>query len=245
MNSEYRIERKTIVYQVMNKIKELIASGKYKVNDRIPTETELTQMFGTGRSTIREAIKIFNYLGVLESIPSKGTFICDRSKISSEALTWSVLLGKDELDDLLELREIMEQRGLVRLLNLIAENREAASPHLEKLQHQVDNLRKAIAESSHDDLISTNYKFHKLIVEFTRNRLFISFYDTLKSFMFNITLKNIGNSEQSRILQDHIDILEALKNGNSSLALSTHSNHMQAIGNNLSDKFDKLANLKL
>ena len=245
MNPEYRVERNTVVYQVMNKIKELIASGKFMVNERIPTETELTQMFGTGRSTIREAIKIFNYLGVLESIPSKGTFVCDRSKISSEALTWSVLLGKDELDELLELREIMEQRGLVRLLGLVAENREAAAPHLMKLQHQVDNLRRAINGPSQDDLISANYEFHKRIVELTGNRLFISFYDTLKSYMFNIILKNISKSEQERILKEHIDILEAVKSGDAALTLEKHSRHIRTIGSNLSEKFNRLANLQL
>ena len=62
-----KIKQKTIVEQVMEEIKNLIASGQYKVDDKIPSEAELCEMFGVSRPTIREAIKVFNYLGVLEA----------------------------------------------------------------------------------------------------------------------------------------------------------------------------------
>ena len=55
-------------------------------------------MFGVGRSSIREAIKIFNYLGIMESKAALGTFISERSNISREALTWALLLGKETRD---------------------------------------------------------------------------------------------------------------------------------------------------
>ena len=80
-----KIRQKTVVEQVMEQIKELIASGKYKPGDKLPTEHELAEKFGIGRSSIREAIKIFNYLGVLKSKAAKGTFLSDRGNISAEA----------------------------------------------------------------------------------------------------------------------------------------------------------------
>ena len=81
----------------MEKIKELIASGEYTTGGRLPTEQEMAERFGVGRSSIREAIKTFNYLGVLESKTAKGTFVCDSNSISSETLTWAILLGTDAL----------------------------------------------------------------------------------------------------------------------------------------------------
>ena len=74
-----KIKHKTLVEQVMGKIRKLIASGEFKVHDRLPTENEMAEMFGTGRSSIREAIKVFNYLAVLESRAAKGTYVCSRS----------------------------------------------------------------------------------------------------------------------------------------------------------------------
>ena len=89
-----KVKQKTVVDQVMDQIKELIASGEYKPGDKIPTEMELAKDFGLGRSSIREAIKIFNYLGVLESRAAIGTIVRERSQISTEALTKPIPISK-------------------------------------------------------------------------------------------------------------------------------------------------------
>ena len=111
-----------MVEQVMEEIKNLIATGRYKVYDQIPPESELADMFGVSRPTIREAIKIFNYLGVLKSYTGKGTFVSDSENISIEALTWSILLADNEVSELIELREVIEQRGLENLTQKYKKN---------------------------------------------------------------------------------------------------------------------------
>ena len=118
-----KVKQKTVVEQVMDQIKNLIASGQLKPHDRIPTETELAQMFGVGRSTVREAIKIFQYLGILEVSPRTGTVVGDYTNVSTEALTWSILLRKNDLYELVALREVIEQRALETLTA-----RDAADP---------------------------------------------------------------------------------------------------------------------
>ena len=101
----------------MDEIRNLIASGAYAPGDRIPTEKELAERFGIGRSSIREAIKIFNYLGVLHSKAALGTFVQERSSISSEALTWAMLLGRDELRDIIDMRGAVELMSLIKLID--------------------------------------------------------------------------------------------------------------------------------
>lgn len=113
-----KIFQMTVVEQVMDRIKTLITSGTYKPGDKLPTELELAERFGIGRSSVREAIKIFQYLGVLESRVPKGTFLRPRSQISTEAITWALLLGDDDVNDILELREVIEQRALAHLLGI-------------------------------------------------------------------------------------------------------------------------------
>ena len=110
-----KIKKTTIVEQVMEQLKALIASGAYKSGDKIPTELELAESFGVGRSTIREAIKIFNYMGVLKSQAAKGTYVEERSNISSESLTWSLLLGEDELNEMIDLRGSIEIWAMLKL----------------------------------------------------------------------------------------------------------------------------------
>jgi DNA-binding FadR family transcriptional regulator len=76
-----KVRQKTIVEQVMDQFKDLIASGQLRPHDKIPTESELAQMFGIGRSSVREAIKIFQYLGILEASPRKGTFVATTQRL--------------------------------------------------------------------------------------------------------------------------------------------------------------------
>ena len=44
------IQKTTIVNQVMDQLKDLIASGKYKPGDKLPTENDLAEQLGVGRS---------------------------------------------------------------------------------------------------------------------------------------------------------------------------------------------------
>jgi DNA-binding FadR family transcriptional regulator len=104
-----KVQQQTVVTQVMERIKALIAGGTYKPNDRIPTENELVEMFGVGRSSVREAVKTFQYLGVLESRVPKGTFVCDGARITQEALTWAILLNQNSLVEVLHLRKLLER----------------------------------------------------------------------------------------------------------------------------------------
>ena len=123
-----KVRQKTIVEQVMDQIKDLIASGQLKPHDKIPTETELAQMFGIGRSSVREAIKIFQYLGILEVSPRKGTFVCDYTNVSTEALTWSILLRKNDIYELVGLREVIEESAVETLAGKVAADPDGARP---------------------------------------------------------------------------------------------------------------------
>ena len=105
------VKQRTIVFQVIEQFKELIRSGELEPGDKVPNEYELAKHFEVGRSSIREVMKIFQYLGVVELRNPKGTFVSDSSNISSETLLWSMLLGKKEFSNLIELRMSMEHQG--------------------------------------------------------------------------------------------------------------------------------------
>ena len=61
------LKKESVVQSVINRLTEGMRTGELKPGDKIPTEPELAESFGVARSSIREAIKILTYLGVLES----------------------------------------------------------------------------------------------------------------------------------------------------------------------------------
>jgi len=229
-----KIRQKTVVEQVMEQIKGLIASGKYKPGDKLPTEHELAEKFGIGRSSIREAIKIFNYLGVLKSKAAKGTFLSDRANISAEALSWSILLGKDEQQELIETRGAIELWSIITLTGLFQNNPVKCTPILDELQVQVDLMKQGIADGELEKLVEADYAFHNIIVKSTENSLFYSIYKTLKSFMYEEIIQSQNDyTDPGMIVSEHQSIINTIRSGDINQSVKTFSSHIENIENRL------------
>ena len=63
--------------QVINALTDAMINRELRPGDKIPTEGEMAENMGVGRNSIREAIKILVYLGVLEIRRAEGTFVCE------------------------------------------------------------------------------------------------------------------------------------------------------------------------
>jgi len=225
-----KIKRKTVVAQVMENIRQLIASGQFKAGDRIPTEGELAERLGIGRSSIREAIKVFNYLGVLDSQTAKGTFVCDRASISAEALTWSILLGRDDYQELIDMRGAIEMWSLVLLAELHARDPQAAAEPVAALERQLERMRRAVSAGQREELAVADYDFHAAAIAGCGNRLFSAIYGVLRAFMYEEIEKSHQDfSDISTIVQEHEEFLKALRSGDPLTAQRTVREHIASI----------------
>lgn len=94
---------------IINEIIQHIKSGELKPGNNLPTERDMSQMFGVGRSSIREAIKALVLSGYLESSQGKGTFIKKDLPVNDLTLTnLQHALAAEQIIELMELREILE-----------------------------------------------------------------------------------------------------------------------------------------
>jgi len=224
-----KIQRTTVVERVMEKMKELIASGQFKVHEQIPPEQELADMFGVARSSMREAIKIFHYLGVLESQTGRGTYVCDRANISTEALTWSILLGEHDIYEMVHLREVLERAGL----KLIAEGYRDAPARVAELMADLETeiaaMRAATEDRDIDSLIRADYSFHGAIIRGSNNSLFTAIYSTLRSFMEEEIKKTYEGVDIGKVAREHQEFVDAIKAGNIEKLLNLHQEHIGGI----------------
>ena len=223
-----RVKQRTVVEQVMNHIKELISSGQYKPHDRIPTEAELARIFGVGRSSIREAIKIFQHLGILESRTKTGTYVCDSSHVSVEALTWSILLAKDDLFEIVDLREVIEHQALTILTESVKSGKKEAVRVAAELQSQVGIMEAAVRSPQFESLVQADYDFHGAIIGSSGNSLYVSIYATLRSFMLEeIKKTNALESERRTMVREHSAIALAVLSGDRDTALVAFAQHIE------------------
>ncbi len=229
-----RIKQKTIVQQVMEQIKDFVASGTLKPGDRLPTEVELAKVFGVSRSSIREAIKIFSYLGVFESQTKRGTILCDHSSISNEALTWTFLLGEKDFDDLIELRKAIEQEAWLMLLETRDKNEEWTGRIIAQLKAEVLQMKKAVAEKDIGALEIADYGFHQTVIDSSRNDQYIKLFQTLKAFTLEeIRKSNIYRNFSKLIYIEHMQILKAFEKGDAGKLLTLFRTHIKKTKKNV------------
>ena len=77
--------RPPLVEEITAKLRELIHSGEWPLQQRIPAEPELTAALGVSRGTLREAVKALAHSGMLEVRRGDGTYVRATSEISGAA----------------------------------------------------------------------------------------------------------------------------------------------------------------
>ncbi len=104
--------KKIRVYEkIVDDIKDLIDKGRLKWGDQLPTERELSETFKVSRTCVREAFRILESQGFLESRPGNGTYVTNNAIDSLiQPLASFILKEKDYQLELFEMRRLLESQ---------------------------------------------------------------------------------------------------------------------------------------
>lgn len=158
--------RTGLVDQVIAQMRELVSTGEWAIDRRIPTENELVTALGVGRNTVREAVRALSHVGLLEVRQGDGTFVRATSELSGAVRR----LCGSELREILEVRRALEVEGA----------RLAATRHttqdIRDLETALDECNAAIDARDRAAVIRTDAAFHLRLVESAHNPLLIELY---------------------------------------------------------------------
>jgi len=76
-----RLARETLADRLLAQLRQQVMTGRVAPGQAMPTEQQLCEAFGVGRSTVREAVSTLAHLGMLEANRSFGTVVRSRSAI--------------------------------------------------------------------------------------------------------------------------------------------------------------------
>ncbi len=94
---------------IVKEIRDMIRQEKIKPGDRIPSERELAEKLQVGRSTLREALRSLELLGLIETRRGEGTFLSDhRNHQLVEVLSTFILQDNKSREDVWETRLMHE-----------------------------------------------------------------------------------------------------------------------------------------
>jgi GntR family transcriptional repressor for pyruvate dehydrogenase complex len=110
VKAEFEAVRKTKLYEkVAQQIRGLIRDGLLKPGDKLPPERELAETFQVSRSSLRDAIRSLEVMGLLEPRQGEGTIVLDLDASALVSPLSTMLRQKRELvGELLDLRRIIE-----------------------------------------------------------------------------------------------------------------------------------------
>lgn len=103
------IKSTTIVKEILDQIKEMLLNKELRPGHRLPSEKDMAEQFGVGKSSIREAMKMLDAVGIVESRQGLGTMICEKPKDDAiNPLIFQMLLMDGSEKNLLDFRRMFE-----------------------------------------------------------------------------------------------------------------------------------------
>ncbi len=230
---DLRVRSDSVTEKIMDRFKQLLLEGTFAPGDKLPTESELASLFGVGRSSIREALRVFTYLGIFETRVPKGTFVKAGTEIYQDAISWSFLLQPKEISHTMEYREAIEAQSIRTLAERHREDPELVEKTLSALEALCRDMTRNTHEFDYEQLNRADYEFHLQVVRGGGNPYFVTIFDLLSSFLATttreITKRRVLNDDIVDVGADHRHYLPAIRSGNPAEAEEAVHSHMRLV----------------
>jgi GntR family transcriptional repressor for pyruvate dehydrogenase complex len=217
---------------VASQLETLIRSGHFGAEGRMPSERELAEQFGVGRSSMREAISKLQTLGIISKAHGIGTFAVDVSEKSQKSISL-LSAGNVTALELFEIRYALEPLAA----EISAERR--TSKDVQELKSILKNATNP--HLSAEEFVKLDFEFHNLITSSTKNRLFQQLYSQLAPHhaIYSENVISLENRRE-RAHVGHIKILEAIEAQDSPLAKKEAFAHLRFAERDLVKEITKL-----
>ncbi|WML40821.1 GntR family transcriptional regulator [Neobacillus sp. OS1-2] len=202
-----------VYLEIVKQLREMISSDGLKTGDKIPSERELSERLNFGRSSVREALRALELLGLIETRRGEGTFIRDfRGHQLVQLLSTFILQDEKAKQDVFETKNYIEMDCLRLALKRVS-------------KQQVESLQEWVTKTDS----FTDDEFFQRIIEVSDNHLFLRMWLILKEYYYSLEDYSVDYQRE-----DYLVILGAIAEKNEEKTLSAYGKLR-----NLSDFTDK------
>ena len=223
--AEKRMKQTRIYEKVVEELKSHIADGALKPGDPLPPERQLMEDMGVSRSSLREAFRVLELMGLIESIPGKGRFVRRPRGDGKE--------GDMPLEDEAVL-ELMEARRILDPAIASEAARRALPSDLTKMRRILSHTEDYL--DSLDHRAQFDFDFHLAMAEATQNFVF----SNVVKLMFNLIMTTHDRiygllHDKEAFLNEHRVLYEAILDHDADRARSLASHHIDRVDRTLQD----------
>ena len=225
-----------------------ITSGQLQAGDKLPTERELVEMFGGGRSTIRNALEALEKDGLIGREVGRGTFVkqtkgtpAGHAPFGHRQLSAIGSLHAPDMADLPTISrlaspaDVMELRLMLEPLVVEQAVRRASQAEIDTMYDCLEQAKrsKSLEEFEHwDDML------HRSFAAASRNPLFTAVYAMvgavrLEAEWGEIKRRTLTEEMKKKHFDEHVRIVDAVRNRDAQAAKSEMQHHLDHIKKNM------------
>jgi len=229
--------KKTRLYEnIIDQLIALIKDGTLKPGDKLPPERKLAEDLNVSRTAIREALRSLETMGYISSKVGGGTYI-NAITLGNVMNPFSAVLSQNKklIVELLEVRMLLETE-IARLAAL-----RITPAKIQALQKAIESMRAEVTAGRNG--LEADNEFHNALAIASENealKLILDMCGDLLTQTREATLNIEGQPEIT--LKDHEQIFEAVRKGDSMLAMRRMKQHLADAQRNLAKSRSDLPN---
>jgi len=214
--------------EITEQIKQMIVSGALKVGDKLPSTKEMSEQFGVGRSTTREALSALKAMGLIEIRQGGGCRVTSNTPVEVEIPELqSLRMNRATLLELLEARQSFE----VSNASIAAKKRTADD--LAALRSIVEEMERHIGDDLEGE--RTDVLFHSILAQATQNSILVKLFESIVG-QLETAIRGIrrvelfaNRSVAEQLYQEHMAIYQSICDGDAERAGQTMKQHLEHV----------------
>ncbi|WP_336210097.1 FadR/GntR family transcriptional regulator [Nonomuraea sp. LPB2021202275-12-8] len=215
------VKRTRTFEDVLAQIERRIVEDGLTAGDRLPAERQLAEQLGVGRSSVREAMRVLETLGVVSSQvgrgPDAGAVLTSRPDTAlTDLLRLHLGLASLELREVIDTRLMIERWAADRAATARADTSALAAA-----------LAAMASASSAEEFVEHDTAFHCALADASGNRLIAAIMRSLRDSMRRYAVEAVDRLGDTSVLQaDHARILAAVGAGDAAEAARAVTEHL-------------------
>ena len=205
-----QIKNVSIQAQTLDTLRDAILTGELPPGQTL-TETDLSRQLGVSRAPIREALRILNSEGLVETVPYHGTKVRQ--------------LLKADIVELYSMRIILETFAVEQIIA-------ASDPeHIDILMSFYDRMVTAGKKNDLKVINEIDREFHDTLIAMSGHSLLQSMWQMVAMRVRQVmALRNRQNTDLTQIARNHLPLIEAVRDGDVAEAKELLGKHISSAG---------------
>jgi GntR family transcriptional repressor for pyruvate dehydrogenase complex len=203
-----KIKRASAVDLVFEEMKAAILDNHWKVGEKIPSENELSQIYGVNRLTVRMALQKLNTIGLTKTKVGEGSFVqqFEFSRYIDQTAGFDV--SDEMLNAVCDFRKLLELECARLAMEAASEEEKEELHHLLRIMLDIRQKKLEGDDSEYYlvDFTTADLNFHHFICTMSHNILYVRAFEMARPSIEKYIRIGVAKAADSQPIEQPVDV---------------------------------------